>query len=83
MQIKAIDDEIKTKQGNMTTSKQADIKVKLKEIVRDLDKSINLPDYITVCEELLKYGNDAQPSVVKQLADLIKDFVHHKASQLQ
>lgn len=82
MQIKAIDDEIRAKQKGMPNPKQTDMKVKLKDIVRDLDKSINLPDYITVCEELLRYANDAQPAQAKHLADLIKEFVHHKASQL-
>lgn len=82
MQLHELDAEIKKRTTKYPTAKEADIKVKLKEVIRELDRSISLPDYISFSTELLKWISQRNPELAKKVVDPVNEFVQQKAQLL-
>lgn len=84
MQIKELQDEINTRENGKKypTPKESDTMIKMSNLIRDLDKSLSLPDYISVCSELLRYLSETKPQLSKDVADSVNEFVQIKARQI-
>jgi transposase len=83
LQLKELQDEIKLREKKYPTPKESDTMIKLSNLIRDLDKGLSLPDYISFTEEFLKFLNGANSDLAKKVADHAMEFVQDKANQLK
>lgn len=81
MQIKELQDEINGREKKYPTPKESDTMIKMSNLIRDLDKSLSLPDYISVCTEFIRYLSEVKPTLAKDVADSVNEFVQIKARQ--
>lgn len=65
------------------TPSEIDTIIKITSSIKNLQKQATLTDYITVCEQLLKYLLVGAPELAKALADPMNEFVSAKAKELQ
>lgn len=80
LQIKELQDEINGRpEKKYPTPKESDTMIKMGNLIRDLDKSLSLADYITIIEEILKSLNDTKPELAKQLGPYLLEFAQNKA----
>lgn len=82
MQIAELQGEINTRPVKYPTAKESDTMVKLSNLIRDLDKSLSLADYVSMMEELLKWLHQVNPATAKLLAPLLLEFAQTKAKQI-
>jgi hypothetical protein len=83
LQIKELQDEINGRTDKRyPTPKEGDTMIKMSNLIRDLDKSLSLPDYITVFEELLKWLNEVKPQLARDLSPFVMEFAQVKARQI-
>lgn len=82
LQIKELQDEINGREKKYPTPKESDTLIKLSNLIRDLDKSLSLPDYIAVLEEFLKMINEVNQKLAQQVAPLVMEFAQSKARQI-
>lgn len=83
MQLKELQDEInKRKEKRYPTPKESDTMIKMGNLIRDLDKSLSLADYISIIEEILKWMNEVNPATAKSIAPLMLEFAQAKARQI-
>lgn len=82
MQIAELQREINTRPTKYPTAKESDTMVKLSNLIRDLDKSLSLADYVSIMEEQLKWLNQVNPAIAKTVAPLLLEFAQTKAKQI-
>lgn len=84
MQIKELQSEINLRDAGKRypTPKESDTMIKLANLIRDLDKSLSLADYISIIEELLKFLHDVKPELAKALGPFTLEFAQIKARQI-
>lgn len=83
LQIKELQDEInKRADKRYPTSKESDTMIKMGNLIRDLDKSLSLADYISITEELLKWLNEVNPAQAKAVAPYMLEFAQSKARKI-
>jgi predicted transcriptional regulator len=82
MQIKDMNDEIALRDKKYPTYKEQMVQSLITDDIRKLDKSLSLPDYISVLEEFLKSLNETNQALAKQVAPFINRFAQDKANQI-
>ena len=83
LQLKELQDEINSRaERKYPTPKESDTMIKMSNLIRDLDKSLSLADYITIIEDILKYLNDGKPELAKELGPHLLEFAQNKARQI-
>jgi transcriptional regulator with XRE-family HTH domain len=83
LQLKELQDAIGERtEKKYPTSSESDTMIKLGNLIRALDKSLSLPDYISVVEEFLKHLNESNQPLAKQVAPYINEFAQNKARQI-
>lgn len=83
LQIKELQDEINARPDKKyPTPKESDTMIKMGNLIRDLDKSLSLADYITIIEEILRALSETKPELAKQLGPHLLEFAQNKARQV-
>jgi transcriptional regulator with XRE-family HTH domain len=83
LQLKELQDEIGTRDKKYPTPKESDTMIKLSNLIRDLDKGLSLPDYITFTEEFLKFLYAVNAELAKLVSEHVMDFVQDKAAKIR
>lgn len=81
-QLKALKDDIAKREYPYPTPKDSDVIMKIAKSIKILQNDLTLSNYITACEQLLKFAMNMKPEIVQQLAALTREFVQLKAKEL-
>lgn len=82
LQLAELDKTIMARAQKYPSASEADIKIKLKEVIKDLDKSLSLPDYFSYSEEFLTFLNGANHDLCVKVSTYVNEFVQSKVQQL-
>lgn len=80
-QLEALDEQIE-ENGNVPTSKQADIKKKLTASIKDI-QTVSLKEYVLCFEELISHIKATDLNLAKSLVDQVNDFLLIKSEQME
>lgn len=82
VQILNLQEAINTRPNKWPTPAESQTITMLTQVIDTLSGKMNLPNYITVFDQFLKYLHKSNSTLAKQVADYTLEFVQSKAREL-